>query len=242
MLLFAIICFFWFGAVESRALTDSFAVLSKTEIKKGRNFKGADIILTLKSEQPSHYVVEVEGPRVQYKIWQKEERFGMWTKGSHFTTKKVPSYQFIETDMSVRYIEDFAHNFSLDIYGRRIQFISQDKYSKIDLSNAIDAFFEKQKKNMHYIYRFNQDPMQGIIKINIPITERALTGDYNVTTYLLDVQSKIIKKQNMVIRVSKDDFYSKIEDLSQYYPFCYTILSVVLTFCIGLFSHLIFKR
>ena len=229
-------------APSSNAVEDSSISISQTIVKKGSKFKGADLILTLNTIKPVHYIVEVEGPRIQYRIWEREQNFGIWTKSKNFTTKKIPSYQFIATDLQRYYIENFSRDFSIDMHGRRIQFVDQDQYDKDDITNVIDTLFKKQKNSMHYVYRFNQPPLIDQTEIKIPILTTSLTGDYNIKIYLLDGAKKIIKKYDQVIEVTKDDFYNTIEDISRDNPLYYIIISIIITFSIAMMSHLVFKR
>ncbi|MDJ1407215.1 MAG: TIGR02186 family protein [Candidatus Midichloria sp.] len=216
--------------------------LSSDQIVKSKGFKGTNITLEIKANFPTQFIVEVLGPKSQYRIWQKEKRFGIWTKSKSFITHKVSSYQFMSTDMNSAELERFSKILLIDIFGRRISFINQDQYSPLEMSGAVSALFQIQKNSMYYLTLLNQENLEKNNVIQIPMAQNIMTGDYKVQVYLIAKGDKKIYTKSAEINVSREEFYDRFEQWTRNWPNLYVILSISITFIFGWIVNLILKR
>ncbi|AEI88453.1 MAG: Transmembrane protein [Candidatus Midichloria mitochondrii] len=216
--------------------------LSSNQIVKSKGFKGANIALEIKADFPTQFIVEVSGPKSQYRIWQKEKKFGIWTKSKNFITHKVSSYQFMATDMNSAELDRFSRILLIDIFGRRISFINQEQYSPLEMSGAVSALFQIQKNSMYYLTLLNQENLEGNNVVQIPMAQNIMTGDYKVQVYLIAKGDKKIYTKSAEINVIREEFYDRFEQWTRNWPNLYVILSISITFIFGWIVNLILKR
>ena len=236
------VLFFLLLLTSTNAFSEFQIALSNNQIKKGKGFKGANIALEIKADFPARYIVEVSGPKSQYRIWKKEKDFGIWTQSKSFTTYKIASYQFMATDMNGLELEKFARILLIDIFGKRISFIDQNQHSSLELSSAVSALFQIQKSSMYYLTLINQEKLDRNNVINIPLAANAVTGNYRVNVYLLTQNNKKVYTRSAEISVERDEFYDQFMQWSQEWPNLYVLFSIILTFIFGWIVNLVLKR
>ena len=231
----------FFISAQAYAFGDFQISLSHNRIVKGKGFKGTNIALEIKADFPAHFIVEVSGPKSQYRIWKKEKDFGVWTQSKSFTTYKIASYQFMATDINGLELEKFARILLIDIFGKRVSFIDQSTHSPLEMSDAVSALFQIQKNSMYYLTLINQEKLEKNNIIKIPIAPNIMTGNYKVNVYLITKNDKKVFTRSAEIAVVREEFYDRFLQWSQEWPNLYVLFSIGLTFIFGWVVNLILK-
>ena len=243
MQLFLVIIQLIFFACSCYAIEDFQIDLSTHEVIKTKNFKGTNITLKIdyKLLENEKFIVEVHGPKHQYRIWKKEKKFGIWTKSQNFITKKISSYQFVATNMSKRELINFVRSFFIDIFGTKISFVDQEKYSAAELNDSLNALFKSQEDSTYYSMLFDLVNIKLNRGVDILIPASAIVGEYKINVYVANGR-KIVSKST-TLEVKRNEFYDDFRVWTKEMPKSYAMLCIVLTIFFGLIvNYLITKK
>ena len=233
-------------AITSKILTleaqeNNIIAISQTKILKSFALKSTDIKLKGKICKNCQAIIDVSGPKITLKAWEKIQKGIFWIKDKNFLVKNAKSFYFLTSTERMKNI-----TYPITLKMLKINNLGDIKAKNLSKKqeNEFLRFYRKDlwQKNLLII-------QEGKIKFNslknftmsIVIPSNAVNGIYEVRFFVFKDFDLVDKKQ-LKFEIESMEFYLKFKKFILEKPKLYILLSISIALIFGYLAAFLFRK
>mgnify|MGYP000981788918 CR=1 FL=1 len=232
-------------AQESPALTadDIIADVSDRRIAITVGFSGADTTLFGALPENGDVILTVTGPESVVRVRRKERTLGVWLNQGMVEYDKVPGFYWIAASRPLADIAPDSWLTAQHLGVDHLRFIIRNASNYLDLATFRKALIDLRIEEGLFLAEPALASVMGgrLYRADVHIPANAPTGDYTVTTYLLQA-GELVGTQKTSLTLRKEGSMADVSVIAEDYAVVYAILALVLALLAGWSSATLLQR